>query len=274
MNLDSNTIALLLAYGYLLLFVIVLVEEAGLPLPLPSDLVLLYAGSLVASGNMSLPMTIAVALAATMIGTTVLYTTARYAGQPVVQRYGRWLRLDEWRLRRAERWLGQHTVLRLAALRLVPGLRVYSTAAAGILRLPLGRSALAFAISAAVWASLWIGLGALLGPNLGRVAALVGRANYIAALAFGIGLTLLVAILLVRWARRKSSRATPTTLRSFPVVSGTAVLLLVSAVFVPARFFDSDFPSAIVEGSVEQGANVVLSTDVWARVAHPWPESD
>ena len=66
-------LAWLVAYGYLARFVILFVEGVGVPLPLPGDLALLFAGYLVGRGVLRFDLTLLVALAAVLGGASALY---------------------------------------------------------------------------------------------------------------------------------------------------------------------------------------------------------
>src|SRR6185312_14574138 len=85
-NTGFGLTTLVATYGVLFIFLVVLVEEAGLPLPLPSDLMLLVSGSLVARGRLNLGLTLGSVVVATVLGTAALYTLARWGGRPLVLR--------------------------------------------------------------------------------------------------------------------------------------------------------------------------------------------
>ncbi len=189
----SGLLSLVTTYGPLVLFLIVLIEEAGVPLLLPSDLLLLFSGSLVAHGRLNLGLTLGSVVLATLLGTAVLFTLARRGGRPLLRRYGRWIHLDEDKLTRAETRLKTHAFWRLTAFRLVPGLRPYSTLTAGILAFPRPQATMAFALSGTIWAGAWIGLGMLLAPHLSRAVPLIQRAEQ----AFGFGIIILAGIAVV-----------------------------------------------------------------------------
>ncbi len=188
-----DLLALMASHGYLLLFVIILAEEAGLPLPIPGDLLLLFTGSLVVQGVLGLVPTLIVFTVATLIGTSILYTVAFRGGRPLLHRYGRWLRLKEERVDRAERWLHNRPFSGVALLRLTPGLRIYSTMVAGLLAVPRTRATISFVVSGIVWAGAWMALGMVLGTNVNRAASLISRVDRflvpaLVAAATGIGL--------------------------------------------------------------------------------------
>src|SRR5919201_6412981 len=82
------------------LFVIVLLKEAGLPVPVPADLLMISAGVEAASGRYSIPA-LALALAlAVWVGCSLQFGLARGAGRQVVYRLGRFVGLPPERLDR------------------------------------------------------------------------------------------------------------------------------------------------------------------------------
>lgn len=229
MNLGGSDVpALLMAYGYVLLFLVVLLEEAGLPLPLPGDLLLLYVGSLVTKGALSFGVAIGVVVTATLLGTSILYSLARRGGRPLLARYGRLLRINNERLARAERWLGRRVLIRLVGLRLVPGLRVYSTMAAGVLMVPRRHTTLSFAISGAIWACVWIGLGALLGPQVAVIGGYLQRFSHLAGVVLGGGILIVGGAAVARLLLGRAAHGHPGWLSPVSAAS-VAFLVLIAA---------------------------------------------
>src|SRR5688500_13138455 len=120
-------------HGLLAAFVILLIEEAGVPVPVPGDFLMLILGVQARSrgGISQLLLVIAVMELATVIGATVLYYAARIGGRGLVYRYGRFIRLTPERLDRAEHWLLEHGTRAVFLGRLVPGLRIVTAVACG-----------------------------------------------------------------------------------------------------------------------------------------------
>lgn len=181
-----DLLALMTSHGYLLLFAIILLEESGVPLPVPGDLLLLFTGSLVARGVLAFVPAFVLLSLATLIGTSLLYTLAFRGGRPLLRRYGRWLRIREEKVDRAERWLGRRPLSGVALLRLTPGLRIYSTIVAGMLAVPRRRATISFVLSGMIWGGAWLTLGVLLGPGVDRVAHVIGRFDRLILPAIGV----------------------------------------------------------------------------------------
>src|SRR6266849_6351798 len=95
-------------HGLLAAFVFLLIEEAGVPVPVPGDVLMLILGMRAGEGFVPLWQAIGTTWLGTLIGSTILYFAARLAGRELVYRYGRFIRLTPERLDSAERWLKQH----------------------------------------------------------------------------------------------------------------------------------------------------------------------
>src|SRR4051812_14808912 len=87
------------------IFLWLLVEETGFPLPLPGDTAMLIAGYRVGQGKMNIVWALALLELATLLGGSILYWLGSRGGRPLLYRYGRFVRLDRAKLDRAERWL-------------------------------------------------------------------------------------------------------------------------------------------------------------------------
>lgn len=188
------------AHPYLALFTLVLLEEAGLPLPISGDLLLVYTGYLVAQGQVQPAPILGAVLGGAVLGALLPYSLARTGGLRLVRRCGRVLRLSEPRLARVERWLAHHRGPAIVLGRQVPGGRVPTSVVAGVFRVPL----LAFVVytlcGALLWASLFLLLGARFGGELAALAHAV-QAPWLTALAIA-GVLLYLS---VRWLRRPTS---------------------------------------------------------------------
>jgi membrane protein DedA with SNARE-associated domain len=89
-------------HALLALFVWLLLEEAGLPMPVPGDLVILAAGARLGYGQFHWGVAVLLIEAATLLGSTALFWIARWGGRPLLLRFGRYLHVDAARLARTE----------------------------------------------------------------------------------------------------------------------------------------------------------------------------
>jgi membrane protein DedA with SNARE-associated domain len=123
-------------HAQLALFLWLLLEEAGLPMPIPGDLVILASGARVGRGQMNIVVAIVLIEVATMLGASFLYWVARRGGRPVLLRYGKYLQFDADRLARAEDFFRRRGFLAIVIGRMTPGLRIATTVTAGALGVP------------------------------------------------------------------------------------------------------------------------------------------
>jgi membrane protein DedA with SNARE-associated domain len=151
-------------HGLLAAFVFLLIEEAGVPVPVPGDVLMLILGVHAREGRVQLWEAIAVTELGTIIGSTFLYFAARIAGRGLVYRYGRFIRLTPERLDQAERWLKQHGSRAVFLGRLVPGLRIVTAVACGVFEVPFRVFFPAMSIGALLYILVYTLLGYFLGP--------------------------------------------------------------------------------------------------------------
>jgi membrane protein DedA with SNARE-associated domain len=120
-------------HAQLALFVWLLLEEGGFPMPVPGDLVVLAAGARLGYGQLNWVLAIACIESATLLGSAALFWMSRRGGRPLLLRFGRFLHLDAERLARTEEFLQRRGFVAVVIGRLTPGLRVTTTVAAGAL---------------------------------------------------------------------------------------------------------------------------------------------
>lgn len=151
-------------HGLLAAFVFLLIEEAGVPVPVPGDVLMLILGVHAREGRVSLWQAIGVTEAGTILGSSVLYVAARMAGRGLVYRYGRFIRLGPGRLDSAEKWLNRHGSRAVFVGRLVPGLRIVTAVACGVFEVPFRVFFPAMALGALCYILVYTLLGFFLGP--------------------------------------------------------------------------------------------------------------
>jgi len=168
-RIAGNDLTLLLVtYGYWAVLVIVALESLGIPLPGETVLVAaaLYAG---ATHRLSIGLVIVAATAGAILGDNLGYAIGHFGGYRLLLRYGRYVRLNEARVK-----LGRYVFLRHGGKvvffgRFVSVLRTYAAFLAGTLRMQWWRFFAFNATGGILWALLY-GIGAyLLGQELNRL---------------------------------------------------------------------------------------------------------
>jgi membrane protein DedA with SNARE-associated domain len=158
-------LGLLERYDELAVALLVLVDEAGAPNPVPSDLAVMLAGHRIAQGEMSLLPTLLLLEGALVLGASVYYWLGARGGRPLLYRYGRHVRLGPERLDRIGERLRRHGALAVGIGRLIPGLRGVTVLAAGAFGVPYRAFLPALVLSGGLYLGALLYLGARLGPR-------------------------------------------------------------------------------------------------------------
>src|SRR6266536_6104536 len=136
-----------LQYGYLAVFVLMVLESACLPVP--SEVTMLFGGAL-ANGAFLTSLGheghhlnfVVVALAGTagnLVGSWVAWGVGYLGGRPLIERWGRYVFLRQDELDRAEVWFDRHGQLAVLVSRLLPVVRTFISLPAGIAEMRFAR---------------------------------------------------------------------------------------------------------------------------------------
>jgi membrane protein DedA with SNARE-associated domain len=165
-TINGSMQSLFRSHALVVIVLVLFFEELGVPSPIPSDLMMVLAGIRVAQGRESLWLVLLVQELATILGASGLFFISRRCGRPLVLRYGRFIHLGPETLTRAEGMIKRHGGRAIVLGRLLPGLRVVTPIAAGV----LGVSFRVFLPSLAVGGFLYILGYTLLGVFVGPAA--------------------------------------------------------------------------------------------------------
>ncbi|MCL4369751.1 MAG: DedA family protein [Chloroflexi bacterium] len=181
------------------LFLLLFVEEAGVPLPMPGDVVIMLAGyrasqDLIGVLEAAMSVTLGVQL-----GSTLLYLLSRRFGHAILFRYGKYIHLDEAKLRKVERWIHERGPIMVLVGRLTPGLRTPTSIISGVFEIPFHQFLFFTTLSALIWSGFWLALGYFGGTKLLPLV----RHLHSPIIYVGIALVLIAALIAVRQRRRK-----------------------------------------------------------------------
>ena len=189
-------------YGLAILFVLIAMESAGVPLP--GETALIAAGVLAARGDMDIVEVIVVAAAAAIVGDNVGYWVGRLGGRKLLERWEPLERHASRVLPWSERFFKRHGAKTIFLGRFYAVLRVTASWLAGISRMHWWRFFLWNAAGGICWAVL-VGL---VSYYLGQAAAeAINRYGLIAGVA--IVVLLVVGALVFRFIRRRMIEAEP-----------------------------------------------------------------
>ena len=162
-NIGQWVVDVIGALGYVGL-ALLLIAENLFP-PIPSEVVLPLAGFLVGRGDLNLWGALLAATFGSVAGAVILYGLGRWGGRRLVLRYGKWLRVDEEGLERAESWFRRYGDWVVLGARVVPVARSIVSIPAGTAKMPMARFVVLTTIGSAAWNGILIGAGVALGAN-------------------------------------------------------------------------------------------------------------
>jgi membrane protein DedA with SNARE-associated domain len=173
--------------------------------PIPSEIVLPFAGFVARDGDTSLWGMIVAATIGSLAGALALYGIAHAIGparlEQLVVRHGKWFRLSVRDLERAERWFDRRAVVAVLIGRCIPLIRSLVSIPAGFRRMPLPRFVLYSAIGSLVWNTALIGAGYALRDRWEDVEPVMKWLQY------AVILVIVVAVLRFVWSRFVSRSA-------------------------------------------------------------------
>ncbi len=149
----------------LAIFLILFLEELGVPMPIPADVVVLYAGFRLSQHRLNPLIAIALMVIAVNLGATTLYSLVLRGGRPLVDRFGRFLHLDAARLEKAEGWLQRRGMVGIAIGRAIPGVRLATVIACGLFKIPYRKFAPAQFVGTLTYLVIFLLLGYFVGPQ-------------------------------------------------------------------------------------------------------------
>jgi membrane protein DedA with SNARE-associated domain len=204
----SAILAVVAAHQYITLYLIISIEEAGIPLPAPGDLVIAFYGFRARDDPLAIARVILTCAAASTTGTLLPYFIARRWGLPVAHRFAGWLDFD---LRDVDRWIDRVHRYGFRAVvigRLIPGLRVTMSVIAGTAEVPVARFAAGVFIAASIYWTGWTLLGVFVGPQVEQLIE-----PYVGYVALGIPVVFIglfvLRVIQVRRRRGASPRPGP-----------------------------------------------------------------
>lgn len=153
------------SYGYCAIFVMVFLQETGIPVPFPNELLLMFSGYLTYKGFLYLPLVILTAFSADFIGTNILYFLFYKSGSIIIAKKPKWFHLSDRIIENLKKKISYGGQVTIYIFRLTPFTRGYASVISGLLQVK-PKVFLPIAIySAITWASVYVLLGHFLGPS-------------------------------------------------------------------------------------------------------------
>jgi membrane protein DedA with SNARE-associated domain len=163
---------LIATYGYVAVFLLMAAESACIPIP--SELIMTFAGAVAAGAvpgvGLNLVAVIAAGVAGNLTGSYVAWAVGLYGGQPALRRWGRRLLLRDQDLDRANRWFARHGPMAVLIGRVLPAVRTFISLPAGIAGMDAVRFGIYTVIGCIPWTAALACAGYAVGANWHSIA--------------------------------------------------------------------------------------------------------
>jgi len=183
-------------YGYLAVFVLMVLESACIPIP--SEVTMLFGGAAAnATFAASLPGSpphlnfLLIGLMGplgTLVGSSPAYWVGRAGGRPLVERWGRFVFLRPHELDRAEVWFADHGQAAVFVSRLLPVVRTFISLPAGVAEMPFGTFSVYTFAGCLPWTFALAGVGYALGSRWTLVERYFRPISIVVAMLIVVGL--------------------------------------------------------------------------------------
>jgi len=190
------------ALGYPGIFLFMALESACMPIP--SEIVLVFAGFMASQGTFSIPGAMAVGLAGALTGSSLAYALGRFGGRALALRWGKYLLITEQRLDLTQEWFRRYGGRAVFICRLITGLRAIVSIPAGLARMSYPRFLLYTLAGSGLWVVTAVLIGYFVGEEWQRILHFLRRANELVLL----GVILIAIAAYIYWTLRRR-RAEP-----------------------------------------------------------------
>lgn len=181
MDLIHNSLELIeqymLIFGYWAVFFGVMLENAGLPVP--GETILLVAGYFSATGEFNIWLVMLIAATGAVIGDNIGFAVGHHYGRNFILRVGKYLWLTPKRFEHMENYFKSHGNKTILIARFITGLRVFAALLAGASGMKWSIFLVYNMAGAVIWAVVITALGHFFGHSLPVLVQWVGRTGTI-----------------------------------------------------------------------------------------------
>ncbi|MFO0955761.1 MAG: DedA family protein [Candidatus Saccharibacteria bacterium] len=200
MNLSAQlieyAIAIIDRIGYLGVSLILIADNAGLPIP--SEAVLALSGAAAKAGTMNILVVIILGVVMQTIGSSLAYYIGYIGGGPLVKKYGKYLLISAHDYEKTHTWFEKNGPKAIFISRIVPVVRTFMGFVAGTAQMPFPSFLWQTFLGTIVWTFIWVGFGFVVGDAWRQYYSMLHYLDYVIILA--------VLVLVGRFIYRKLER--------------------------------------------------------------------
>jgi membrane protein DedA with SNARE-associated domain len=161
-------------------------------IPLPSEITMPFAGSLVATGRFDIWLVSLVGALGNLVGSWLAYFLGFFSEQAfverVIRRYGKYLLISKSEFHRAEEWFKRHGEIIVFTSRLLPAIRTYISLPAGLAKMDFKKFSYYTLVGSLIWSWLLAFVGQKLGENWHAIGPYFHRLDLVIGILLAGGL--------------------------------------------------------------------------------------
>src|SRR6266436_9658229 len=189
----------MLVYGYWAVFFGVMLENAGVPVP--GETILLVAGYFASTGEFNIALVMIIAATGAVVGDNIGFAIGHHYGRGILLRFGRFIFLTPKRLESMENYFQSHGNKTILVARFITGLRVFAALLAGASKMRWRVFFVYNVAGALLWSIVITTLGYLFGQSLPLLVKWVGRSGTILLIV-----AIVMAVIVWRIRRHRSRK--------------------------------------------------------------------
>ena len=187
-------------WGYYAVAILMALENACIPIP--SELILGFAGYMIYAGRMTFTMAMVAGMVGGMLGSYFAYYVGHYGGRPFVDKYGKYFFVKKSHVDIAQEWFDKYGIKAVFFSRMLPVVRTFISLPAGFAHVDMKKFFFYTFIGSLPWTALILFIGMMLGEGW-KVMMEVGHEI---SLAVAATIVIICIVLYVQYKRKKKKR--------------------------------------------------------------------
>ena len=187
-------------WGYYAVAILMALENACIPIP--SELILGFAGYMIYAGRMTFTMAMVAGMVGGMAGSYFAYYVGHYGGRPFVDRYGKYFFVKKSHVDIAQEWFDKYGIKAVFFSRMLPVVRTFISLPAGFAHVDMKKFFFYTFLGSLPWTALILFIGMMLGEGW-KVMMEVGHEI---SLAVAAAIVIICVVLDVQYKRKKKKR--------------------------------------------------------------------
>ena len=188
------------SWGYVAVAVLMAAENACIPIP--SELILGFAGYLVFAGHMSFEGALAAGMVGGLLGSIFAYEVGARGGRAFVEKYGKYFLIKKSHVDIAQHWFDRYGLKAVFFSRMLPVVRTFISLPAGFARVDTKRFFVYTIAGSLPWTAAILYAGMVLGESW----TLLMEYGHEASIIFVVLSLIVIAVLYIRWRKKKKRR--------------------------------------------------------------------